>query len=125
MPQIKYRRIDNDLDYKYECTEDYTYYSKRYQRYVTVNAGELSDGASGAWDIPTDAWWIHDVLCKTGQWDCGVKLSNWDASTVLGDILWFDGFHFRSVYWWWATFLFGGGKCRENGLWRVRESETN
>lgn len=75
-----------------------------------------SDGATGALDIHSDAWWIHDQLCDTGCFDDGHKISNWDASTVLGDVLWSEGHRMRSIYWWFATFFGGGGKARENGL---------
>ena len=118
---IRYERIPEDAQgNKYRCLADYTYYSKRFNRSIKVAAGELSDGATGAWDIYSDAWWVHDKICKTGQWEDGTSLDNFTASTVLGDILWKEGRPFRAVYWWWMTYLFGGGRARENGMRRLK-----
>jgi len=103
----------------YECTEDYIYYSKRYNRYITVKKGFYSDGATFATDVKSDAWWVHDVICRYGKWDDGTLIDNWDASTVLGDILYDDGFYFRAIYWWFATYFVGGGAARQNGMWRL------
>jgi hypothetical protein len=121
MPEIEWKHLWNDPDgKKFQAINTVTYFSKRYNRGITVEAGYKSDGATGAWDVATDAWGFHDVLCDTGKWDDGSLVCNWVASTVLGDILWRDGHKFRAVYWWWATYLFGGGKARENGMRRVR-----
>jgi len=93
------------------------YYSPRYKKWVIVPAGYKSDGATGAIDIYSDGWWVHDKLCDTGTWECGTLCSNLQASTVLSDILRSEGRWLRAIYWWPATWLFGGGKCRENGMW--------
>ncbi len=90
------------------------YYSKRYNKYITVHKGYQSDGATGAIDITSDGWWVHDVLCDTGEFDDGTKCTNWQASTILSDILRSEGRWLRAIYWFPATWLFGGGECRKN-----------
>lgn len=119
--RIRWEHLFDDPDgYKFKALNTVTYYSKRFNRSITVEESFLSDGASGARDIATDAWGFHDKACKTGKWDKGVKMSNWTASTLLGDILWRDGYKFRSIYWWFATFFGGGGEAKKNGMFRVK-----
>lgn len=117
--KIKYRVVGDG----YEVAERYTYYSKRYNRTLTIPLWFYSDGATGARDVESDAWFIHDLVCRYGVWDDGTKIDNWTASTILADILWEDGFHFRALSWWFATYLFGGGAARENGMRRVSHGE--
>ena len=112
MPEIKLIKIVGG----YKVTETYRYHSMRYNRHVTIFKGFVSDGATGARDIKSDAWIIHDHLCKYGRFDDGYPCSNWMASCVLSDILHRDGFTRRKYYWWIATFLFGGGQARKNGM---------
>ena len=100
----------------YYNKEEFTYYSKRYDKSVTVVQGYKSDGATGAFDINSKAWWVHDVLCEYGVWDDGTPCNNWQASSVLSDILKSEGRWFRSRSWFIATWLFGGGKARDNGM---------
>ncbi len=114
--KIKYKVVGDG----YEVTERYKYYSKRYNRYLTIPLGFYSDGATGAKDVDSNGWIIHDLICRYGVWDDGTKIDNWTASTVLADILWEDGFHFRALSWWFATYLFGGGAARDNGMRRVK-----
>ena len=92
---------------KYINPTKFTYYSKRFNRYVTVEKGFPSDGATGAWDIKSQAWWVHDVLCVKWAWDDGTKCSNWQASWVLRDILKSEGRWFRCNSWFIATLLYG------------------
>ena len=101
---------------KYINTETFRYFSPRYQKEVVVPAGYKSDGATGAIDISSKGWWVHDVLCDTGEWEDGTPVSNWQASRVLSDILAEEGRYVRKYTWLWATWLFGGGKARENGM---------
>lgn len=104
----------------YEVLTPYVYYSARYNRSVTVDAKMYSDGATMARDLEnTDAWLVHDNLCRYGIWDDGSRISNWQASVVLSDILRRDGYTLEAVTWLVATFLFGGGAARKNGLWIV------
>ncbi len=105
----------------YVAVQDHRYYSRRYNRSITIKARFYSDGATGARDISSDAWWVHDHICRYAKWDDGTPIDNWTASTVLGDILWAEGHRWRSVYWWFATYLLGGGAARKNGMRRVRK----
>lgn len=122
---------------------DYVYYSKRYNRYIFIKKGTWSDGATGFVDLGSDnpvsnffAWcrnrihhlkgnkksgwfFVHDEICVTGKWDDGTLIDNWTASTVAGDILWSANYQFWSIPIWWATYLFGGGEARKNGMRRV------
>jgi len=99
----------------------YLYYSVRYDKHVQLMVGDRSDGATGAFDIQSLSWWVHDKLCITGQWEDGTKLTNWQCSRVLSDILWDEGRYFRSGYWLFATFFMGGGKARDNGMFKLKE----
>ena len=101
---------------KYTCPEEISYYSKRYNKTITVRKGYPSDGATGAVDIDSTAWWVHDVLCDRGTFDDGSECSNWQASMVLRDILWNEGFWVRSITWRPTTWWFGGGEARKNGM---------
>jgi hypothetical protein len=106
---------------KYRLPYNIRYYSKRYKKWVHVDKGFPSDGATGAIDIYSESWWVHDKICKTGTWQDGTCISNWQASQVLQDILVDEGRLFRSRYWFWLTWLRGGGKCRENGMFKCAE----
>lgn len=101
--------------YNYVVTEDITYFSKRYDKHVIAYKGDIFDGATGAIDIDSKGWIIHDVLCRDGTWDDGTPCTNWQASTVLSDILKDEGRWFRARSWFAATWLFGGGRARDNG----------
>lgn len=101
----------------YYCPKEIVYESPRYKKTVTVPEGYPSDGATGAIDIYSDSWWVHDVLCDRGTFDDGTPCTNWQASQVLQDILKKEGRWFRSKYWFWFTWLFGGGKARDNGMY--------
>lgn len=94
-----------------------SYYSSRYKKRVTVRKGYPSDGATGARDIDSEAWWVHDKLCDTGKFDDGTPCTNWQASMILKDILKSEGRWFRARSWFIATWLLGGGKARDNGMY--------
>ena len=109
----KYKVEDLGDGKKYTLCERIEYFSKRYEKWVIVPAGFRSDGASGpAVDIWSNAWWVHDRLCDCGHFADFSICTNWQASTILSDILWSEGRWFRAIYWWPATFLAGGGRCR-------------
>ncbi|MCK4499523.1 hypothetical protein KAU11_03450 [Candidatus Babeliales bacterium] len=93
------------------------YYSERYKKWVLVPLNYRSDGATGAIDINTDAWWVHDKLCDSGVFDDKSPCTNWQASMILRDILRRDNYYARATTWFISTWLFGGGKCRSNGMW--------
>lgn len=125
---IEFSILDNG---KYRLDKAISYYSARYQKHVTVPAGYISDGATGAMDIASRAWWVHDMLCQFGKWDCGTLLSNWQCSQVLQDIMveespqkgWEryrpSSRYWQSKRWFWATWLLGGGEARKNGMIKV------
>lgn len=126
---LEYRRITpgeylvnpgwKEKGYRWILLKGGTYYSPRYDKTVTVEAGMLSDGATGAFDIRGSGWWFHDQLCNTGRWDDGSKVSNIQASKVLKGVLKDEGFWLRDWWWMTMTFLFGGGEARENGMFTV------
>ena len=101
----------------YYNQREFTYYSKRYNKKITVPKGYKSDGATGAIDINSKAWWVHDILCEFGKFDDGTPCNNLQASSVLSDILKSEGRWFRARSWFVATWLFGGGKARDNGMY--------
>ena len=103
----------------YKLIKTIHYHSKRYNKNVTVLAGTRSDGATGAYDINSSSWWVHDELCIRGRFDGGSLCTNWQASRVLSDILKSEGYWFRSRTWFVMTFLFGGGRARKNGMFRL------
>ena len=109
-----------DVDKPYLLRTSYLHYSERYDKYVMLEMGMRSDGATYAWDIISLGWWVHDKLCNTGKWADGTKLTNWQCSMVLSDILWDEGRYIRSQRWKYATFLLGGGEARKNGMWRLK-----
>ena len=95
---------------KYFCPATIIYHSKRYDKWVTVPKGFGSDGSSGAVDIYSQSWWVHDLLCVTGTFDDGTTCTNLQASFVLYDILKSEGRWFRKYTWFAATYLFGEAK---------------
>lgn len=102
---------------KYKCPRLIHYTSRRYNKSVIVPKGYPSDGATGAIDLmDTDSWWVHDKLCDTGVWEDGTPCTNLQASLVVYDILKSERRWFRARTWFAATWLIGGGKCRDNGM---------
>lgn len=99
----------------YRMVKDYDYFSRRYQKHVVARKGEIFDGATGAIDINSFGWIIHDVLCRDGHFEDKTICNNWQASSVLSDILKSEGRWFRARSWFISTWLFGGGKARDNG----------
>ena len=100
----------------YVVTDSFRYFSVRYHRWISCTKGDTSDGATCAPDLLSFSWIIHDQLCSTGKFDDGTICTNWQASNVLSDILKEEGRWFRARSWFVATWLFGGGKARDNGL---------
>ncbi len=102
----------------YRVIKDKEYYSKRYHKRVQIRVTDKPyDGATGAFDIDSFGWLFHDVLCREGTFADGTKCTNWQASQVLQDILKSEGYWFRARSWFVATWLFGGGKARKNGMY--------
>lgn len=103
-------------DGTYRLLHPLRYYSQRYDKWITAPQGMISDGATGAMDITSIGWWIHDRACDTGEWDDGTPITNWQASQILQDILTAEGRKWQGHRWFWATWLCGGGKARLNGM---------
>ncbi len=115
--------IDGDPDKPYVLMENIAYKS-RYGKLVLVKKGERSDGATGAWDIISMAWWVHDQLCNTGMFADGSLCTNLQASTILSDILKAEGRWFRARSWFIATLALGGDKARDNGVFKLKGSKN-
>lgn len=106
MRKVSYTVEDLNDGKKYTLSSEIKYHSTRYNKWKTVSSNFRSDGATGAYDIDSIGWWLHDSLCEYGVWDDGTACTNWQASAVLSDILREEGRIFRSVYWRWSTYLF-------------------
>ncbi len=105
----------------YRVTQNIAYYSTCYEKWIGVERGDRSDGATGALDLESFGWIFHDEMCNDGTFEDGSKCNNWQASHVLTDIMKREGRYVRRHTWFWATWLFGGGKARDNGmLWTSR-----
>ena len=115
----RYIRRSYESKLPYLLQEDISYYSKRYDKYVHCVEGDESDGATGAFDIKSASWWIHDQLCKTGMFSDGTLCSNLQASMIIYDILCAEGRWFRARTWMISTFAIGGGEARKNGLFKT------
>lgn len=102
---------------KYKLPYTIEYKSPRYGKTVIVPKGFKSDGATGAWDIWSESWWVHDKICDTGTWEDGTPITNWQASSVLADILRAEGEWWRAFYWKYFTFFLGCSKAKANGMW--------
>lgn len=113
-----YEKVENG---HYMILETVTYYSPRYNRRVTVTKSTVRDGASGAFDIHSLSWWVHDELCDRGRWDDKTPVTNWQASCVLSDILHNEGRRFRARTWLFATFFFGCKNARKQGMFRRKK----
>ena len=100
----------------YVLDEDVLYYSKRYDKLISLSKGYKSDGATFARDIKSLSWWIHDFVCDFGRFDDGSICTNWQASFILYDILKSEGRNVRAFTWGVFTWLFGGGEARNNGM---------
>lgn len=109
-------RANDGVVLGYKVLENIGYYSERYDNWIVVNKGDKSDGATCAPDLDSFGWIFHDELCSSGMFENHVKCTNLQASSVLSDIMAEEGRWFRRVTWFCATWLFGGGKARNNGM---------
>lgn len=100
----------------YIVNEDIGYYSKRYDKWIVARKGFPSDGATSAIDIDSFGWPFHDVICRYGKFEDGTMCNNWQASSVLRDILKVEGRYVRENTWFVMTWLFGGEQARKNGM---------
>lgn len=113
---IKKIKADDGGILGYRVLKDIGYYSERYKKWVVCEAGDRSDGATFAEDIDSFGWLFHDELCNDGSFEDGTKCNNLQASAVCSDLLALSGHWFRRNTWFVATWLFGGGKARKNGM---------
>lgn len=98
---------EGDEEQPYVLDSRIEYMCERYQKLVVVECGVRSNGADYAIDlVDSEAWWIHDELCKTGKFSDGSKCSNWQASVIIHDVLKRDGHWIRAKYWGSLTFIF-------------------
>ena len=102
--------------------ESITYTCPRTGRTLTCKFGDKSDGATWARDISgpvlcqrgirvvykSAAPWFHDLATERTTWDCGEKISNFDASLCLSRTLWKEGRYFLAPIWFLGTFALGG-----------------
>jgi hypothetical protein len=109
-------KADNGKTLGYRVRCNVAYYSARYGKWVGVEKGDRSDGATGAKDLNSFGWLFHDELCNDGTFEDGSMCTNWQASHVLTDIMQAEGFWFRTRSWFLGTWLFGGGAARANGM---------
>ncbi len=100
----------------YRLLQNIAYFNERYGKWVGAEKGDRYDGATGAKDLNSFGWIFHDELCADGIFEDGTLCTNWQASHVLTDIMQVEGYWFRTRSWFLATWLFGGGKARGNGM---------
>lgn len=110
---------------KWIRTKPLRYLSPRYGKWIIIDKGYESDGATGAIDMASNAWWVHDKICETGTWHDGSPCSRWQASMVLHDVLVAEAYcesdlikWFRAKYWFVATYYFGCFKTKRKPFWR-------
>ena len=111
-PRYRYIRPP-EAGMKYELVGSAFMFSRRYKKWLYVEDGMRSDGATGAVDLKLSwSWWFHDKLCKACKWSDGTPVTNWQASMTLYDTLNAEGYELRKFGWKWATFIFGGWKIK-------------
>lgn len=120
-PKISYIRRTNERGEKEFVFQGYYKYTDpKTGNYIEVFDGEVSDGSTGALDIHSAAWWVHDAICRDGHWHGPKKdpIGSYTAARILSDILRKEGRWARAFYWRWSTFAFGCHKVRKNGWWQ-------
>jgi hypothetical protein len=106
-----YRKVGKG---QYVALQDWTYHSDRYGKDIKIVEGQMRDGATGAMDIESFAWWAHDQLCADGVWADGSDVTPMQAAQVLSDILKEEGRWIRAQTWKYTTLLFGCHKARKD-----------
>lgn len=102
---IKYEKRAINGELRYVSLEDYTYFSKRFNKSITITKEFISDGATGAKDINSMSWWIHDALSEWEHWDDGSFCSIYDSSLVIYDVLKSEDRYIRAPLWFIGTFV--------------------
>ncbi len=108
-----FQTIDREDQVWYILLEKLIWLDKATDKFITVPKYFISDGASGAIDIKSKGWWIHDWLCEENGYDDGTYCNNWNASRILSGILFSERRPFRSLYWRVSTFILGGKHLRK------------
>ena len=103
-------------DGNYQLVTELYYFSTRYKKTIVAEPG-IYDGATGASDIMSESWVIHDQICNKPFFQDGTPITAWQAATILSDILKSEGRWFRARTWRYSTFAFGCVKTRKNGWW--------
>ena len=111
----------------YTCPKTIKYYSKRYDKFVTVPKGYVSNGADYVLDVCPKSWYVHDWICGSwfgegpkpigGRFDDDTTMTNWQCSHIFADILREEGYVVLPISRFWGTWALGGGKARDNGMW--------
>jgi len=114
MEAVLQAHIEPLPDGNYYLFDRVPYRSKRYGKWVIAQEG-VYDGATGAIDIPSKSWVIHDQVCNDPFFEDGTPISAWMASNIISDILEEEGRWWRNGWWKYATFFFGCKKARTNG----------
>lgn len=109
-------KADNGEVLGYTVNENIAYFSEKYQEWIGCEKGDRSDGATFAKDLNSFSWLFHDELCNDGTFEDGTPCNNWQASSVVYEILDIEGYWFRKRSWAVGTWIGGGGKARDNGL---------
>lgn len=113
---IKHHEVGVEIEKPYELRTSFVYRSWRYGgRQIAMREGDRSDGATGAWDIKSAAWWVHDRVCDFPYWDDGTPITAWQAASILSEILAYEGRWARAHYWRASTFMLGCHNTRKNG----------
>lgn len=98
----------SDVVLGYRVIKDYHYFSKRYQKHIVARVSDKPyDGATGAIDINSYGWLIHDVVKRDKCFSDGSECSNLQASCILYDILKSEGRWFRARSWYLTTLIWG------------------
>jgi hypothetical protein len=110
------KEADSKLDFEmfqdskgtiwYRLLSDVQYISHRFNKTKTLPKGYVSDGATGAEDIVSKSWFVHDKLCEDMKWDDGSYCSPLQSSYVLHDILMKENRWVRAKVWFLFTFVF-------------------
>ena len=91
------------------------YWSPRYENFIRIPSGYHSDGSTGALDIHSLSWWVHDKICNDPTFEDETPITAWMAASVLYDILRSEGRWIRARTWRYSTFFMGCTKARKNG----------
>lgn len=123
----------------YENKQIIAYTDKDTGKTLTVPPRYLSDGATRGFDVCPPSFFAHDWGCgnyfgmgpipKGGVWDDGTRMTNYELSSLHSRMLRDCAkgkscprkllLYAMSIWRWPATFLFGGGVARNNGMFKL------